>query len=149
MEVIEAARWDSEPVRGLLIALLGGELQVVGDLKQELIAAEHAGLIEFSPDPGFVCGGKGRTWHVKHTLVGQSLAVRIGSSTELCEVLDCSLSVRSDDWQGVHPGVVFDELDLRDGGAGRVRNWMVWSRARGREYVQQLPRRLDTGSAPS
>lgn len=145
-EVIEASKWDHPPVRQILVALLAGDAQVHGNLKDVLIAAEHAGLLELAS----VCVAKDRkAWHVKPTLLGSSLALRIGSSAELCEVLDCRAAVGAEDWAGISPGAVMAELDLRDGGTGHVSDWRQWGELRGREYLRSLPRRCDPIGRPS
>jgi hypothetical protein len=87
-------------------------------------------------------------WQVTYTRAGRVLALYLCDSEELCQIIDLSADAKNV-WRGVEPTDVFSELDLRDGGTGNVPNWVDWGRARGREYVEQLPRRVDAGEAAS
>jgi len=146
IEVIDATQWDQSPTRQILIVLLVGEAKVVGPLKDEILHAEHAGLLLASPLEEQPSTEGTYAWRVRPTLVGRSLALRISKSDELCEVLDCLLSVGAADWRGIDAKEIMAELDLRDGGTGHVASWPEWAVSRGRDYVSGLPRRL--GGAP-
>jgi hypothetical protein len=145
-QIIDASRWDTEPVRGVLVALLTGNGHVRGDFERELLDAEHEGLLEYESTTwgNWTKRQAHLVWSVNLTMAGRDLALRLGRSEELCEVIEGALGAGRSRWGGIHPGDVFAELDLRDGGSGRVRDWTAWTHQRGRDYIRQLPRRHDS-----
>lgn len=146
---IDAGEWDVNPIRDLLIALMGDTVFVRGDVERDLMVAESAGLLEYRCATGDDLAGRPVSWSVppvfpvwvvSTTLAGRHLALRIAHSAELCRILDVAADV-GDIWRGVDLRLVFNELNLRDGGAGQVSDWRAWAKARERTYLCELPRR--------
>jgi hypothetical protein len=157
METLDASEWDVNPIRDLLVALLGGEAFVRGDVELDLQRAERAGVLEFRHAEDHELRSRPSAWRmlpghpvwvVEPTLAGTHLALRIAHSQELIRVIDVHEEVGVA-WRGVDVRDAFNELDLRDGGPGRVTDWRAWGETRGRFYLSELPRRgLDAQATP-
>ncbi len=158
MDAIDAAQWDAHPIREVLVSLLGGHAFVRGDIERDLVEAEGAGILEFR----YRTDEEMRTmaawtappvlpvWSVKGTLAGRQLALRISHSPELCSIIDIAGNLGDAKWTGIDMRVVFNELDLRDGGVGQVKDWEAWGQSRDRAYICDLPRRgLDAQDTPN
>lgn len=158
MDAIDAAQWDAHPIREVLVSLLGGHAFVRGDIERELAEAEGAGILEFryrtdeemQTLAAWAAPPVLPVWSVKGTVAGRQLALRISHSPELCSIIDTAGNVSDAKWTGIDLRVVFNELDLRDGGAGQVNDWEAWGQSRGRAYICDLPRRgLDAQDTPN
>ncbi len=144
-QVVDASDWDSGPIRELLVWSLAGPPLVWGELREEFIAAERAGLVEFRlAKSGEIRLAKSRwvadaPWFATTTDAGHALALRLAHSWELLRLID--LYNTTPTWSGVAPRRILAELDLRDGGTGVVADWRHWGAYRAWDYVSQLPRR--------
>jgi hypothetical protein len=157
METLDASEWDVNPIRDLLVALLGGEVFVRGDVEADLQRAERAGVLEFRHAEDDELRSRPETWRmlpklpvwvVDPTVTGTQLGLRIAHSHELIRVIDVYEEIGAA-WRGVDIRDAFNELDLRDGGPGRVTDWRAWGETRGRLHLSELPRRgLDAQAIP-
>jgi hypothetical protein len=138
MVVTDVASWDREPARLILVSLLIGDSTVQGrsHIEDEISQMARAGLLSHE------CIGNDK-WRLQGSLFGRLAAVRLAYSIELLQAIAAFNRVTraGHPWTGVHPVVMLRELDLRDGGDGRVDDPSQWLMHRSAGAVQRLPRR--------
>ncbi len=148
VQVIEAADWDREPARGILVTLLM-ERHVLAPLVREVEEAERAGLVACRPATLEALRGMTPCWSrlpviCEATETGRALALKLAHSAELCQIAQRAQHCGS---SAVDPARIFAELRLRDEGA--CADAWVWASSRTPEEISRLPRRGLDAEAPS